>query len=89
MNPKTKLTIWLVLGILLAVGPLWGMLGTVVGMLMAFGELSQGAPEPSTLAGDISIALYTTAAGWIACPIGLVVSIVATFKLRHLEQEQN
>ena len=67
MKRKTKLIIWLVVGIILALGAIWGMLGTVVGMVLAFGHLGEAESQPEVLANDISVALYTTAAGWVTC----------------------
>jgi len=54
--------------------PMLGLLGTVIGMISAFGELSAqgGAIDPSALAGGIWVALTTTAAG-------LAVAIPAYF----------
>lgn len=49
-----------------------GLLGTVIGMISAFGELSSkgGAIDPSALAGGIWVALITTAAGLtVAIPV--------------------
>lgn len=45
--------------------PMLGLLGTVIGMIEAFGKvaLGGGAADPSALAGGIWIALTTTAAG--------------------------
>lgn len=45
--------------------PMMGLLGTVIGMIVAFGELSAagGAIEPAALATGIWAALLTTAAG--------------------------
>ncbi len=45
--------------------PMLGLLGTVIGMIDAFGKLSQasGAVDPSLLAGGIWVALTTTAVG--------------------------
>jgi len=45
--------------------PMLGLLGTVIGMISAFAELSTkgGAIDPSALAGGIWVALITTAAG--------------------------
>lgn len=45
--------------------PMMGLLGTVIGMIAAFGELSRagGAIDPSALATGIWAALLTTAAG--------------------------
>ncbi|WEX10861.1 MotA/TolQ/ExbB proton channel family protein [Chelativorans sp. AA-79] len=55
--------------------PMLGLLGTVIGMISAFAELSAagGAVDPSTLAGGIWTALLTTAAGLsIAIPFYFV-----------------
>ncbi|MDQ6434704.1 MotA/TolQ/ExbB proton channel family protein [Mesorhizobium sp. LHD-90] len=52
--------------------PMLGLLGTVIGMISAFGELSAkgGAIDPSSLAGGIWVALITTAAGLsVAIPV--------------------
>ncbi len=50
--------------------PSLGLLGTVQGMIMCFATLASGVPDVGALAGNISQALWTTAAG-------LVVSIPA------------
>jgi biopolymer transport protein ExbB len=48
------------------VAPLMGLLGTVTGMIIAFGEISvSGTGNPAVLAGGIGQALVTTAAGLI------------------------
>jgi len=88
MKRKTKLIIWLVVGIIFALGPIWGMVGTVAGMVSAFGHLSQTEPQVEVLANDISLALYTSVAGWIACPIGVVIIIVSAIKLGKSKAEQ-
>ena len=52
------------LGTLAAVTPLLGLLGTVVGMIRVFSEIMlQGTGNANALAGGISEALITTAAG--------------------------
>lgn len=53
------------------VAPLLGLLGTVTGMIIAFGEISvAGTGNPGLLAGGIGQALVTTAAGLIvAIPV--------------------
>ncbi len=53
------------------VAPLLGLLGTVTGMIIAFGEISaSGTGNPGLLAGGIGQALVTTAAGLIvAIPV--------------------
>lgn len=62
--------------------PMLGLLGTVSGMIMAFGKISgsgSSGVNPADLAGDISFALFTTAAGLsIAIPLVILGSVTAT-----------
>ena len=52
------------LGTIAAITPLLGLLGTVIGMIKVFAVITaQGVGEPRILAGGISEALVTTAAG--------------------------
>jgi biopolymer transport protein ExbB len=52
------------LGTVAAITPLLGLLGTVIGMIKVFNEIMiQGTGNASILAGGISEALITTAAG--------------------------
>jgi len=52
------------LGTIAAITPLLGLLGTVIGMIKVFAVITtQGVGNPGTLAGGISEALLTTAAG--------------------------
>jgi biopolymer transport protein ExbB len=51
------------------IAPMLGLLGTVQGMIMAFANLGDGAPDVGILANNISQALFTTAFGlMIAVP---------------------
>lgn len=53
-----------ILGTIAAVAPLLGLLGTVIGMISVFTAIMvQGTGNPGALAGGISEALITTAAG--------------------------
>jgi len=54
--------------------PMLGLLGTVQGMIRAFGNLAGGAPDVARLALNISQALYTTAGG-----LTIAVPCVAAF----------
>jgi biopolymer transport protein ExbB len=58
------------LGTIAAVSPLLGLLGTVVGMIKMFSVImTAGVGNPALLAGGISTALLTTAAGlFVAIP---------------------
>jgi biopolymer transport protein ExbB len=62
-----------------AVAPLLGLLGTVIGMILTFQTITLfGTGDPKIMAGNISLALVTTALGLIAAlPLILVHSIVA------------
>lgn len=65
------------LGTVAAISPLLGLLGTVMGMISVFTEMTtQGAGNAPALAGGISEALVTTAAG-------LAVAIPSLVMHRH------
>lgn len=54
------------LGTIAAISPLLGLLGTVIGMIKVFSAITtEGVGNPSALAGGISEALITTAAGMV------------------------
>jgi len=67
------------LAILAGVAPLLGLLGTVTGMIATFNAITVfGSGEPRLMAGGISEALLTTAAGLIiAIPILFIHSILS------------
>ncbi|HPE62279.1 MAG TPA: MotA/TolQ/ExbB proton channel family protein [Thiolinea sp.] len=61
------------LGTIAAITPLMGLLGTVLGMITAFSKITQvGVGDPATVAGGISQALVTTAAGISVALVALV-----------------
>ncbi len=61
------------LGTVAAIAPLLGLLGTVVGMIEVFSVITaQGVGSPTELAGGISKALITTAAGIIIAVPALI-----------------
>ena len=66
------------LGTIAAISPLLGLLGTVIGMVKVFAAITlHGVGNPGVLAGGISEALITTAAG-------LSVAIPALMGYRYL-----
>lgn len=80
------------LGTIAAVTPLLGLLGTVVGMIDVFAEImTQGTGNASALAGGISQALITTAAGLTVAIPALVMHRYFTGRIDgivvELEQE--
>ena len=66
--------------------PMVGLLGTVVGMMGAFGKLAAAENiKPDELAGDISFALVTTASG-LAIAIPLVMGMASiNVRIRKME----
>ena len=72
-----------VLGVIAAIAPLLGLLGTVIGMIEVFQVISlEGVGKADILAGGISKALLTTAAG-------LSVAIPALVAYRLFEARVN
>ena len=68
------------LGTIAGIAPLLGLLGTVLGMIQIFsGFMGSGMANAPVLAGGISTALITTAAG-------LMVAIPALFFHRYLQR---
>lgn len=66
------------LGTIAAISPLLGLLGTVIGMVKVFAAITaKGVGDPTVLAGGISEALITTAAG-------LTVAIPSLIGYRYL-----
>lgn len=81
-----------IIKILAAIAPLMGLLGTVVGMIGTFQSITLfGTGDPRIMAGDISMALVTTAMGLIAAlPLIVIHSIVASKSksILHILDEQ-
>jgi len=72
-----------VLGTMAAVAPLIGLLGTVVGIMRAFHDMSRvGNAAPSVVAAGVAEALVTTAAG-------LVVAVPAVMLYNHFARRTN
>jgi biopolymer transport protein ExbB len=75
------------LGTIAAITPLLGLLGTVIGMIQAFLDLSQGTEgvKQMQLSSGISTALITTAAGLIiAIPTMLAYAFFRTRTQRYI-----
>jgi biopolymer transport protein ExbB len=64
------------LGTIATAAPLWGLFGSVVGMVELFGALRPSGATPTELAHGISVVLYNTA-------LGLIVAIVALIFYRY------
>jgi biopolymer transport protein ExbB len=67
VNENRKIMTWInYISVIAQASPMLGLTGTVIGMVSAFGTLSEtGSADPSLLAKDISVALLTTLWGLI------------------------
>ena len=74
-----------ILSTLVSLGTLAGLLGTVTGMIKAFGALaSSGTPDQAMLANGISEALINTATGIFTSALAIVVYNLFTSKIDTL-----
>jgi biopolymer transport protein ExbB len=74
-----------IIATLVSIGTLTGLLGTVVGMIKAFGELgSTGAANTSALSNSISEALINTALGIGTSAVSIVMYNIFTSKIDKL-----
>ena len=73
-----------IIATLVSVGTLTGLLGTVVGMIKAFAELSGAATNTSALSAAISEALVNTAMGITTSAVSIVMYNIFTSKIDKL-----
>ena len=74
-----------IIATLVSIGTLTGLLGTVIGMIKAFGALAaSGAPNQSALSNSISEALINTALGIGTSAISIVMYNLFTSKIDKL-----
>jgi biopolymer transport protein ExbB len=74
-----------VLSTLVSIGTLAGLLGTVTGMIKAFGALATaGTPDQAALANGISEALINTATGIATSTIAIITYNFFTSKIDTL-----
>ncbi len=67
--------------------PVFGLLGTVYGMMGAFGELSKsGGSDPEALSSNISIALESTAWGLVVSFLFLMLFVVALVRFLRIRK---
>lgn len=77
-----------IIGTVAGIAPLLGLLGTVSGMIKSFNVIAlQGVAEPGALAGGISEALLTTAAGLIVAIPSLLMYRILRSRVRSLALE--
>ena len=77
------------LALIATLGPLFGLLGTVVGIILIFGQLTAtgGLASPQQLAGGIGTALYTTVGGLLIGVFALVSHYLVAARVDRLVAE--
>lgn len=88
---QKSIRIWKpVLGIggMLAAGPVWGLLATIIGMARAFTPMGGNIPEAAdSITGGVAMAPCGTAAGLAICPLGVAILVFALRRLSTLRQQ--
>lgn len=89
VNENRKIMTWInYISVCAQASPMLGLLGTVIGMVGAFGTLKvSGAADPGQLAGDISVALLTTLWGLINAIPCIVVFYILKNRVANLVAE--
>ena len=78
MNRNRKWLIGAIFGALLTCAPLFGLLGTALGMAKAFHALGKsGIADPQGVTAGVHASFIATAAGLVLCPIGIILLIVS------------
>jgi len=75
-KPTKTPVVFVALGSILSLGLVWGIIGTVIGMVRAFNTMgNEGATldNSEALASDIGIATISTAIGFLITPVGIVL----------------
>ena len=86
INENRKGMTWInYIALVAQAAPMLGLLGTVIGMVSAFGTLElTGEADPAALAGDISVALLTTMWGLITAIPALLAYFFFKNRLNNL-----
>ena len=73
-----------ILGTALQLGILVGLIGTIIGMLKAFSEMSNSQEmDQQTLADNIASALYYQATGLIIASIGAIILLIVLWGIKY------
>lgn len=79
--PGRKLAVY---GAWMQLGPVFGLLGSVIAMVNTFNDMAEGGTgDPEALADHISVSLITTFIGLVVGLIGVVMLGIALFGHRY------
>jgi len=71
-----------IVGAVLLAGPILGLVGTVIGMMMSFRRIeTMKAPTPGDLAEGVNLSLLATLAGLVLGAIGVVLLVIGLVRL--------
>ena len=75
-NRKKLFITGIVFGGFLTLSPVWGLLGTVLGMMRTFHDLGEnGVADPKALSNHVGTVLMSSAVGFVLFPVGLAILI--------------
>jgi hypothetical protein len=86
---KRKLMIaGIVIGSILALGPVWGMIAVFFGMQHAFDVLgASGISDPRELSSSIGLVLFFQIFSFLMCPVGIALIIFCVIKLQAMRRQ--
>lgn len=83
--PRSKARWLATLGVALYTGPIWGLVGTLIGMIRAFDTVDKSNAAPNALSQDIRIAMMASMIGLGVGLIGAIVILVTLLGTRYRE----
>ena len=81
----------LLLGVILALGPLWGVPFTLVSMIDGFRAANAGQPiNTDAMSPGLTMGFNATYAGLFACPIGIaiIIWVIASHRAQRKKMSQ-
>jgi hypothetical protein len=83
--PRSKARWLAALGVALYTGPIWGLVGTLIGMLRAFDTVDKSNAAPDVLSQDIRLAVMASMIGLGVGMIGAILILVTFLGTRCRE----
>jgi hypothetical protein len=73
-----------IIGAIFSLGPVLGMVGSVVAMVLAFQTMgAKGAASPEALAANIGLHIFSQAAGILLGAIGIIFILIALLRVKY------
>lgn len=82
VRERRRWNVFLAVGIVLAMGPALGLLGTLFGMVYSFDRIrTLKAPTPGDLTAGVNLSLVATTLGLLAGAVGVPLVVVSCMRL--------